>query len=209
MDFPERLGKDHRGEKAILGRDDMTQARPEAANQSANPRRHSRRTWIILLVVVVAVVVVLGGVAWYVINLGFGSSPGLPPRASIWHELLPNGFRCTFGSWTTEDSRPVSWSELDIQLTEGLNYAGWHVNSQDLNTGTSVTHNYGASPLGSLTVFLNVSDIAGNGYADWKDGFEITTGNGTFSLSDIYLVFVLWEPDCSKVCTDFVIWGVQ
>ncbi|MCJ7464872.1 MAG: hypothetical protein MUO81_09060 [Thermoplasmata archaeon] len=104
----------------------------------------------------------------------------------------------------------MSWSELSIELTEGTNYAGWQIDAQDLNTGTSVTHDYGARSLGSLTVFLNVSDIAGNGYADWKDGFEITTGNGTFSHGDIYLVFVLFEPDGgSKIGADFIIWGDQ
>jgi hypothetical protein len=94
-----------------------------------------------------------------------------------------------------------------IQLTEGTNYASWHVNTEDLNAGTSVTHDYGAAPFGSLSVFLNVSDVAGNGYADYLDSFEITAVSGTFSYGDVYLVFVLWEPDGhSKVCTDYIIW---
>ncbi len=176
------------------------------ANQSTSPRKHSRRTWTILLVLFVAVVIVIAGVAWYVLTLGFGPAGPVPPRAAIWHDEVPNGFRCTFGYWTTENSRPVPWSELMIQLTEGTNYASWHVNTQDLNAGTSVTHDYGVSPFGSLSVFLNVSDVAGNGYADHLDSFEITAGNGAFSYGDVYLVFVLWEPDGHKVCTDYVIW---
>jgi len=185
----------------------MAQAGVEPAARSTTPRRHSRRTWIVLLVVVVAVVVVLAGAAWYIINSGFGSVGPPVPGVSIWHEETQNGFRWFFGYWTPEGVDPVPWTDLTFEFTDGSHTAYWsNISSQDLDNGTLTTHGYGSQAFGDMTVRLNVTDIEGNGVAEWEDGFEITTAGGSFRWDDVYLLLLIWEPNGDHIGTDFIVW---
>ena len=144
----------------------------------------------------------------YIATLGFGSVGPPAPEAAIWHKQIPNGFRWTFGYWTPEDAEPVPWSQVEIQLTDGRHNAIWEdISAQDLDTGALVTKSYESVIFGDMTVFLNITDMEGDGIAEYKDNFEITTSGGAFSSDDVYLLFVIWKPINGWISTDFIVWG--
>lgn len=166
--------------------------------------RKPRKRLGTLIVLLVTVMVVNAGVAWYVLSLGYVSVSYGAPITSLRTEDVPNGFKCTFGHWFFRDGESVSWSDLRIHLTDGVSWATWKIDAQDLNAGTAVTHDYGARQFRSSSVSLNVSDRTGNGYADYPDSFVITAGYVYFFSGDVFLVFVYWEPGGTNVCWDYV-----
>lgn len=185
----------------------FSETQPVTSRETSKRAGRSRRIVKYLFVVLVVILVTIAGITLYVMTLGYGSDGYLYPTAAMGQEPTTNGVRWTFGYWQTEDSKPVSWNEINITLTDGEHIATWDViPAEELDTGTSVTHNCGFLPLGNLTVSLTIIDIAGNGVAEWRDGFEIDTAGGAFSSQDIYLVLVVWIPANSSICTDYI-WG--
>lgn len=177
--------------------------------EPANHRRRSQGLKVILLVVAVVVVIVLASVFWFVLTLGLYTDGNLPPSVSISHSKVSNGFKWSFGYWAPKDALPVSWSELEIVLTDGLQHASWiNMSAEDVDDGTLVTHSYGSRDFGEMIVFLNITDLEGNGIADFKDSFEITVSGGVFSSGDIYLLFVVYKPTSDRMGWDYIYGGV-
>ena len=56
------------------------------------------------------------------------------------------------------------------------------------------TTEFGPMTLGSLTVFLNVTDLAGNGLTNLADFFTFTTSGGKFNPARDYIVTLIYKP---------------
>ena len=180
----------------------------EDASESFRPKPRSRRSWAVVLIKVTASLIVVSVISYYVIvalSTGFGESPHVAPVVSMRHYLLENGFDCIFGECVANDAS-LSWSDFAVWLTDGLDYAGWSMNAQDLDSGTMTRYDYGPTPFGTLTVFLNVTDVAGNGVIDEGDKLEITSGGGEFAEHDIYLVQIIWRATDMALSEEAVIW---
>ena len=93
-------------------------------------------------------------------------------------------------SWIDEDD--IHWDALAIEVTDGVNTAGWTgLSAEDLTGAVGVTEDYGIAMLGALEVSLNVTDIAGNGYVSAGDYFVLIA---SFNSSVEYDVTVIYEP---------------
>lgn len=180
----------------------------EDASVLSRPKPRSGRRWVVVLTIVVVSLIVASVIVYsaiLVLFTGFGSGPFIDPVLPMQHYLLEDGFDCILGECVANDAS-LSWSDFRIELTDGRNHAAWNTSAQDLDSGTMTRYNYGPSSLGTLTVFLNVTDVAGNGVIDQRDKLEITFGGGEFTEDDIYLVRIIWKATDGVVSEEVVIW---
>ena len=93
-------------------------------------------------------------------------------------------------------SSEVSWSDIALLLTDGTYWTSW-TNLTRSNLVSSIPPamwHYGhASTLGSIDIWLNVTDLAANGYANKGDYLTLETGNGTFDPSTVYTLYVIYD----------------
>lgn len=152
---------------------------------------------VIATILLVGITVVLAATL-YVMVFGFGNnSTNTPPVASFTKQSITHGFKFTL----TPFSRDTVWGDLFIILTDGSGHTVTFDNmtTQSLSTGSPVTISFGGRLLGSLTVFMNVTDQAGNGYANQGDSFSITASGGNFSNSVTYEIFLMHSPSESQI----------
>jgi len=197
------MEREHVDERAGAG------AVREDASGLSRPKPRSGKRWVVVLTIVVVSLIVASVIVYYVLIVlftGFGSSPPLvDPVLPMQHYLLEDGFDCILGECIANDA-VLTWSDFTIELTDGRDHAAWNTSAQDLDSGTMTRYNYGLSSLGTLTVFLNVTDVAGNGVIDQRDKLEITAGGGEFTDDDIYLVRIIWKATDGVVSEEVVIW---
>ena len=152
---------------------------------------------VIATILLVGITVVLAATL-YVMVFGFGNnSTNSPPVASFTKSSIPDGFKFAF----TPFSRDTVWSDLFIVLADGNGNTVTFDNmtTQSLATGSLVTVSFGSRALGPLTVFMNVTDLAGNGYANQGDSYSLTTSGGNFSNAVTYEVFLMHGPTGSLI----------
>ena len=147
---------------------------------------------VIATILLVGITVVLAATL-YVMVFGFGVDSNNAPVADITKESVENGLRFKF----TPFSKETSWSDISIVLTAGsVSVAFTNITAEDLLSESGfVTAGFGSRDLGSLTVFMNATDLAGNGQVNQGDSFTLTTGGGTFSNNVTYEVFVMYDPN--------------
>jgi FlaG/FlaF family flagellin (archaellin) len=152
--------------------------------------KHVGKICIVLAVVGILVTVGLAAVM-YVMVLGFGGVDGNAPVAILSRSTVANGVRFTFVSVSSS----VSWQDVRITLSDGLEYASWSPHASDLDSGSSSQSQLPAESLGAMTVTCTVSDVAGNGRVNGGDYFTLTTsGSPMFSPSTTYTVTILHAP---------------
>jgi len=152
---------------------------------------------VIATILLVGITVVLAATL-YVMVFGFGSnSSNSPPVASFTKSSIADGFKFTL----TPFSRDTVWGDLFIVLADGNGNTVTFDNmtTQSLATGSLVTVSFGSRSLGTLTVFVNVTDQAGNGYANQGDSYSLTTSGGSFSNAETYEFFLMHDPTGSRI----------
>ena len=98
-------------------------------------------------------------------------------------------------NWTlTAPTEPLDWDELSIILSDGTSTVNWSLTMEGLDNGTYNVSEFGPRLLGSLTVFLNITDVDGNGAVNATDFFLFTTSGGKFSASGNYVITLVYEP---------------
>jgi FlaG/FlaF family flagellin (archaellin) len=158
-------------------------------------------------VTVTAVVVVAAAV---ISILVFQSMPGYnsPPTTpqSILHldttnpplNIPPYSVKLYFGGFTQN----VSWSDLRIDLTDGVSKVSWYPSTEGLSGGATISYCCGVGLLGSMTVTCNITDIIGAGIPLMGDSINLTaTSDATFLATQNYTISVIYIPDGGFVCS--------
>lgn len=157
--------------------------------------RHKEDTNILVIVVLVVAILVLLPVflamILYVGVLEFGSDQRTTPQALLTAQTVTWGKKFSVVSITTT----TSWNDVEIAISEDDVSAVWSPLSTSLAGGATAVASLGQRTLGTLTLWCNVTDLAGNGMIDVGDSFTMTTvGSATFSASTAYTVWLLYEP---------------
>ncbi len=147
---------------------------------------------VIATILLVGVTVVLAATL-YIMAFGFGTgTTDTPPVADITKSSVPNGFKFTF----TPFSKDTTWSDISFVLTAGaeaISFVNFTTEDFMSESGT-LTKELPCQTLGNLSVYMNVTDLVGNGYVNQGDSFTLTTGGGAFSNAITYEVFLIYDP---------------
>ncbi len=152
---------------------------------------------VIATILMVAITVVLAAVL-YVMVLGFGGTSSQTPTSSVTKVTVSNGVKYTFAPM----SKDTPWNDITIQLTDGAATVVWQPTTADL-TGASPPKifNGAMKALGTLSVWCNITDLAGNGYVNQGDYVTFTTETSpTFSASSTYTVTIMHDPTSAEIC---------
>jgi len=165
------------------------------------PKKDNKVLWIIVIVVILVIVlpVILSAVLYFMV-LGFGgSSTQVPetPVTQITKSAVTGGCKFMFAPM----SRDTQWDDVTILLADGVNTVAWYPPTIGLDSGSSVEWVGAPQMLGALEVFLNVTDLAGNGHINMGDFFTLTVGGGAFSSSTTYTTTILYDPTAMSMCT--------
>lgn len=148
---------------------------------------------VIGTILLVAITVVLVAVI-YVMVSGLTGTTHTPAVLILDTDSMENGYRVRL----TEPTSDVKWGDVAIFFSDGVNTAIWsNLTTEDLTGSPSpVTWHYGsAAALGSLNIFLNITDLTGNGKMNRGDYLTFTTySTPTFSMSTTYEITVLHQP---------------
>jgi len=157
--------------------------------------RHVGKICIVLAVVGILATVGLAAIL-YVMVLSYDGVDGNTPVAVLSRNTVTNGVKFTF----VAVSSSVSWQDVRIILSDGLEPVSWSPHTSDLDSGSSSQSQLPAEFLGAMTVTCAVSDIAGNGLVNGGDYFTLTTsGLPMFSSSTTYTVTILHAPTGSSM----------
>jgi RNA polymerase subunit RPABC4/transcription elongation factor Spt4 len=130
----------------------------------------------------------------YVMILGFGgTSIDTPAVMVVSKTSVEDGFKFTLSASTA----PVVWSDVTIQVSDTMDFASWHPDTDDLTSTSAnpVTQYYGIrGGLTGIDVELSVTDLAGNGRISNGDFFTLTAADGAFSAGTTYMLNLIFEP---------------
>ena len=179
---------------------DLSVQRPVVWSQAPARKSDSKVLMIIIIVVVAAIVVpIILSALLYVMVLGFGgSSPEMTPAVSLSKSQVTGGVKFTL----TPPTISTTWDDVGIVLTDSSESIGWHPDSGLWTYGNGIAVFRGAPQLlGLAMVWLNVTDIAGSGYAKMGDFFTITSGVPYgLSPATTYSVILMYEPTGGAMC---------
>jgi len=156
---------------------------------------------VIATILMVAITVVLAAVL-YVMVLGFGGTQTTTPAATYSKTPISGGMRINIVSITKTD---VGWDQIKVQLSDtSNNFWEWDTATADLDGGSAVTKDYGTDVAGTLTVYLNVTDISGNGVVSGSDYFGVM---GAFSSGTTYTALLIYTETGEKIGTGVTFTG--
>jgi hypothetical protein len=151
---------------------------------------------VIGTILLVGITVVLAATL-YLMAFGFGgNSTNLPPTANFTRSSVADGFKWTF----TPFSKDTTWSDIYIILDSGPSAIAF-----DNMTGPSMTGSpnmvvsFGSRDLGNLTVFMNATDLAGNGYVNQGDSLTLTTSGGAFQTTVNYEIHLMHRGSGAQI----------
>jgi flagellin-like protein len=154
---------------------------------------------VIATILMVAITVVLAAVL-YVMVLGFGGTTSTPSIQKLRGSTVSYGYKVELTNPTSE----VKWDDISsVQLSDGTNTAAWtNVTSAKESGSTPSAGHYGSKALGSLTVFLNITDLAGDGKVSNGDYLVFTTySSPTFSSTSTYTLTLLYKSTGGSLIT--------
>ena len=143
---------------------------------------------VVATILMVAITVVLAAVL-YVMVLGFGGTSTQTPTATYQKATITAGQKITIVSITKTD---VPWDDVKIQVSDGTNIASW--SPTKANQLTTAGHNYSTATMGSLSVYVTLTDVSGNGYVSGTDFFNVQTAGTAFVSGTQYSAVLLYIP---------------
>jgi flagellin-like protein len=148
---------------------------------------------VIGTILMVSITIVLVAVL-FVMVVGLGGNNFTPSVLVLDRSSVPNGYRVQL----TEATADVKWGDIMIQLSEGLNTTSWtNITTEDLVSPISPTVWHYGSPLvlDNLNVFLNITDLSGNGKINRGDSLTFTTYTSpTFLTPLTYTLTLVYKP---------------
>jgi len=151
---------------------------------------------VIATILMVAITVVLAAVL-YVMVLGFGGTGTQTPTSSITKSSVISGDKFTFAPMSTD----TAWSDTSIIVTDGTNTLTWKPLSTGWAGTTTKTWAGGAQALGTRSVYLNITDLAGNGFVNQGDYYTLIVAGGLgFSSTTTYTTTIMHNPSAAAIC---------
>jgi len=150
---------------------------------------------VIATILLVGITVVLAATL-YVMVFGFGANTNNPPVADFTKSSVTGGFKFTF----TPFSKETTWDRIAIILIDNsgnaISFNNTTIPNMSSTGGTvmTITHCDGSRALGTLTIWMNATDLAGNGYVNQGDSVTLTTSGGHFSKTSPYTINLLYKP---------------
>lgn len=133
----------------------------------------------------------------YVMVLSFGEHTTVTPTATLSKTSTAYGYLLRFGPISSD----AYWDDVTILLSDGSETCHWSPSSSYLAGGSLDKQVVGEMSLGALTVYCNVTDLAGNGYVNMGDFFTLTTSSASpFSNATTYVVKLMYDPTGSEIC---------
>jgi hypothetical protein len=114
------------------------------------------------------------------------------PAMVISRSNLPGGAGKNFTC--SEPTLALHWNEITVYLTDGTVTVYWSLSTAGLNSGSLNISEFGPRNVGTLVVFLNATDMTGNGSVSDGDFFTFTTSNGRFNPARNYVVTLEYKP---------------
>jgi len=163
----------------------------------ANNRHDEGVSPVIGTILLVGITVVLAATL-YIMAFGFGGNTDTPPVGQVSLKSIEGGFRFEF----TPFSKETTWGDIEIILIEGNHSANFsNMTAQAMKGDYGILKSFGSQSLGTLEVFMNATDLAGNGYINQGDSFALTTGNGAFLDTIHYDLYLLYKPNGAQIHT--------
>ncbi|MCJ7489058.1 MAG: type IV pilin N-terminal domain-containing protein [Thermoplasmata archaeon] len=150
---------------------------------------------VIATILMVAITVVLAAVL-YVMVLGFGGDTTTTPTSSLTKSTVTSGVKLTFAPVSVD----TQWDDVTILLSDGTDTVQWTPATANLDSAITTKEPLGTGTLGSLTVYCNVTDLAGNGYVNQGDYFTLVTSGTSFSTATTYTCTILYAPSAGEMC---------
>jgi flagellin-like protein len=153
---------------------------------------------VIATILLVAITVILAATL-YVVIFGFGgTATSKPPVGQFTRSSMAGGYRFTFTPVIPE----TTWSDVYVMLFAGNKSVVFeNFTTSDLSSHSAIiTKNLGSRNLVNMTVFMNITDLVGNGHIDSGDSFTLTIGGGAFSNLVDYEVILMHRPSASQIC---------
>lgn len=154
---------------------------------------------VIATILMVAITVVLAAVL-YVMVLGFGGTTSTPSIQKLRGSSVTYGYKIELTNPTSE----VKWDDISsVQLGDGTNTVAWSNVTSAKESGTiPAAGHYGSKTLTSLTVFLNITDLAGDGKVSNGDYIVFTTySSPTFASTSSYQLTLLYKSTGGSLIT--------
>jgi len=158
---------------------------------------------VIATILMVAITVVLAAVL-YVMVLGFGGNTDVTPAVSITKTAITAGYQFA----PTNPTETAAWGDVTIVL-EAVGYTpiSWgNVTTALLTsaTGAPIVWHYGTPGathvLSGVTIWLNITDLGGNGQVNTGDYISVTYGGATAWVSGVtYTLKMMYEVSDSQM----------
>jgi flagellin-like protein len=160
-------------------------------------RNHEGVSPVIGTILLVGITVVLAATL-YIMAFGFGANTDTPPVGQVTLKAVEGGFQFEF----TPFSKETTWGDLQVVLIEGNHSAAFaNMTTSEMKGDYGHTKCFGCRALGTLEIFMNATDLAGNGYINQGDHFTLTTSGGQFLDTIHYDIYLLYRPNGAQICT--------
>lgn len=160
------------------------------------PTKDNKVLWIVAIVVIVVVVVpiVLSAVLYFMV-VGFSGTGTQTPTAQMVKSSTATGLRFTLAGITKD----TQWGDVRILLQDETTTDSWTPTTAGLTGFAGKTYNGGAQAIGGgKNVYLNVTDLVGNGYINGGDYISCEPGTA-FSASSTYTLTLIYAPTGSEM----------
>jgi flagellin-like protein len=146
---------------------------------------------VIATILMVAITVVLAAVL-YVMVLGFGGGGTQTPTAQLTKSSTTNGLKFSVAGITKD----TQWGDVSVLLQNGSTTVSWAPTTAALTGSAGVTYHGGIKDIGS-SVYLNVTDLVGNGYMNGGDYLALEPS--VFAASSQYTLTLIYVPTGSEM----------
>lgn len=127
---------------------------------------------------------------WYLVEPDYMLYDGgleTTPLVSLSRTTVANGVRMEVVSISESD---VSWNDVYFMLTADIYWVEWYPEYGILDNGYTEMVELGEEWLGSSPMYMNVTDLAGNGVIDEGDYVTITSSSDGWYSSTLYSLSV-------------------
>jgi flagellin-like protein len=149
---------------------------------------------VIATILMVAITVVLAAVL-YVMVLGFGGGGTQTPTMQVTKSSTSTGLRFTVAGITKD----TQWGDMKVLLQNGTTTDSWTLTTAGLTGTAGKTSNGGAQAIGGgKNVYMNVTDLVGNGFINGGDYIALEPGTA-FSSASTYTLTLIYVPTGSEM----------